>query len=134
MNFASIRIVTADVKRLVGFYERLTGLTAAWQNDDFAELVTHRGIIAFTHQRTMKALGDVLAAGQNRSVIIELLDDDVDATFQRASAFAKDVLQPPTTMPWGNRSLLMRDPDGNVLNFFMPVTDAAKQRAARKPA
>jgi hypothetical protein len=24
----------------------------------------------------------------------------------------------PTTMPWGNRSLLFRDPDGNLVNLF----------------
>lgn len=132
MNLASIRIVTADLKRLVGFYEQLTGLTAAWQNDDFAELVTHRGVIALTHQRLLAPLGDAVAAAQNRSLIIELLADDVDATFQRVGAQA--VVQPPTTMPWGNRSLLLRDPDGNLVNCFTPVTDAAKLRAARRPA
>ena len=26
-------------------------------------------------------------------------------------------------MPWGNRSILFRDPDGNLVNFFTPVTD-----------
>ena len=29
-------------------------------------------------------------------------------------------------MPWGNRSLLFRDPDGNLVNFFTPVTPAAR--------
>lgn len=28
----------------------------------------------------------------------------------------------PATMPWGNRSPLFRDPDGNLVNFFTPVT------------
>ena len=31
-------------------------------------------------------------------------------------------------MPWGNRSLLFRDPDGNLVNFFTPVTPAAIQK------
>lgn len=31
----------------------------------------------------------------------------------------------PTMMPWGNRSLLFRDPDGNLGNLFTPVTDVA---------
>jgi hypothetical protein len=34
-------------------------------------------------------------------------------------------IQEPTTMPWGNRSLLFRDPDGNLVNFFTPVTPEA---------
>ena len=25
-------------------------------------------------------------------------------------------------MPWGNKSLLFRDPDGNLVNFFTPVS------------
>jgi hypothetical protein len=28
-------------------------------------------------------------------------------------------------MPWGNRSLLFRDPDGNLVNFFTPVSAQA---------
>ena len=39
-------------------------------------------------------------------------------------AFVKE----PTTMPWGNRSVLFRDPDGNLVNFFTPLSaDAAKR-------
>ena len=36
-----------------------------------------------------------------------------------------DVVQEPTTKPWGNRSLLSRDPDGNLINFFTPVSAEA---------
>jgi hypothetical protein len=31
-------------------------------------------------------------------------------------------VQKATTMPWGNRSLLFRDSDGNLVNFFTPVS------------
>jgi hypothetical protein len=34
-------------------------------------------------------------------------------------------------MPWGNRSLLFRDPDGNLVNFFTPVTPAAIEKFAQ---
>ena len=37
----------------------------------------------------------------------------------------------PTTMPWGNRSLLLRDPDGNLVNLFSPVTAAALEKFSR---
>jgi hypothetical protein len=39
-----------------------------------------------------------------------------------------DWVQAPTTMPWGNRSILFRDPDGNLVNLFTPVTEAARQK------
>jgi hypothetical protein len=31
-------------------------------------------------------------------------------------------------MPWGNRSILFRDPDGNLVNLFTPVSEEAAQR------
>ena len=40
------------------------------------------------------------------------------------------VVSEPTTMPWGNRSRVFRDPDGNPVNFFTPVTEDAIKRFA----
>jgi len=44
----------------------------------------------------------------------------VDAEFARLGSVINDLVQEPTTMPWGNRSLLFRDPDGNLVNVFRP--------------
>ena len=48
------------------------------------------------------------------------------------AAWLGDFVQQPTTMPWGNRSLLFRDPDGNLVNFFTPVTPAAAEKFAAR--
>ncbi|MGD0068437.1 MAG: hypothetical protein ABSB76_34030 [Streptosporangiaceae bacterium] len=39
-----------------------------------------------------------------------------------SATFIEDFVTELTTMPWGNRSLLFRDPDGYLVNFFTPVT------------
>ncbi len=41
---------------------------------------------------------------------------------ERVDAFVTDWLQQPKDMPWGNRSMLFRDPDGNPINLFTPLT------------
>jgi uncharacterized glyoxalase superfamily protein PhnB len=69
---------------------------------------------------------------EQRAVIIEWQVDDVDAEYARLSADIADWVQTPTTMPWGNRSVLLRDPDGNLVNLYTPVTDEAKQRFAER--
>jgi uncharacterized glyoxalase superfamily protein PhnB len=33
-----------------------------------------------------------------------------------------EVVMPTTLMPWGNRSLLLRDPDGSLVNVFSKPT------------
>ncbi|TQS40899.1 VOC family protein [Cryptosporangium phraense] len=116
MNFVSIRVITADVARLVGFYEQVTGLTATWATPDFAQFSTDVATLAIGSTRTVAMLPpDALRPGENRSVIVEFLVDDVDALAGKIDA---EVVLPPTTMPWGNRSLLVRDPDGNLVNLF----------------
>ena len=50
--------------------------------------------------------------------MVEFEVADVEAELARLDPDPADVLLPPTTMPWGNRSALLRDPDGNVVNLF----------------
>ncbi len=132
MDFVSVRVITEDVQRLVGFYEQATGLRATWGNENFAELATAAGTLAIASTRTVPVFAPGAArAGRNQSVIIEFLVDDVDATYEKLAGSVEDFVNQPTTMPWGNRSLLFRDPDGNLVNFFTPVTPEARQKFAR---
>ncbi|MEU6243498.1 VOC family protein [Streptomyces sp. NPDC047024] len=131
MHFASTRVITDDVPRLVRFYERATGVPATWATEDFAEVRTPSATLAIGSTRTVPlfAPGSARPAA-NHSVILEFRVDDVDSVYENLSGFVGDFVNEPTTMPWGNRSLLFRDPDGNLVNFFTPGTP----RAAATPA
>ena len=132
MDFVSIRIITADVARLVRFYERATGLRAEWANEDLAELRTAHCTLAIGSTRTVPLFAPGSARpADNRTVIIEFLVDDVDGVYKELAGFVEDFVNEPTTMPWGNRALLVRDPDGNLVNFFTPVTPAAIEKFGR---
>ena len=129
MDLVSLRIITADVDALVAFYSAVTGLPARWSTPDFAELVTPVGTLAIASTRTLALFGeDIARPAANDSVIVEFLVDDVDAAHERLVAAGRAVVQEPTTMPWGNRSLLLRDPDGTVVNLFTPVTPQAREK------
>ncbi|WP_306298623.1 glyoxalase/bleomycin resistance/extradiol dioxygenase family protein [Sphingobacterium sp. JB170] len=60
--------------------------------------------------------------------MIEFFVENVDDDYERIKNLTSDIVQKPTTMPWGNRSLLFRDPDGNLINFFTPTTEEAKNK------
>jgi len=125
MNLVSIRIITNDVKKLVKFYEQVTGLLAIQYTDDFAELQSERVTLAIGSTKTLQFFGgeEVAEAAQNRTAIIEFIVKDVEQEYNRLADFLHThLVQKPTTMPWGNKSLLFRDPDGNLVNFFTPVT------------
>jgi catechol 2,3-dioxygenase-like lactoylglutathione lyase family enzyme len=132
MNLVSIRLITDDVPQLAAFYEQVTGVAAVWSTPDFAEVGTPAGTVAIGHTRTVALFGAGSARpADNRTAIIEFLVADVDAEYARLRETVDEFVNEPTTMPWGNRSLLFRDPDGNLVNFFTPVTAAAREKFAR---
>jgi predicted enzyme related to lactoylglutathione lyase len=131
MNLVSIRVITSDVSRLVGFYEQVTGLAATRYTEDFAELATPACTLAIGSTRTVALFGAGSARpADNRTAIIEFRVADVDQAYARIETAISDLVQKPTTMPWGNRSLLFRDPDGNLINFFTPVSAEAIKKHA----
>lgn len=128
MNLVSIRIITAEVNVLVKFYEQITGMQAVQYTPDFAELQTKTATLAIGSTRTLQFFGgeSIARPAQNRSAIIEFLVKDVDKDYERLADFLQPyMVQKPTTMPWGNKSLLFRDPDGNLVNLFTPVSAEA---------
>jgi uncharacterized glyoxalase superfamily protein PhnB len=57
----------------------------------------------------------------NRSVILDFQVRDVDQERARLAALVEQFVLEPTDQPWGSRSMLFRDPDGNLINFFSPI-------------
>lgn len=128
MKFASTRLICADIKVMVGFYEMVTQHTAEWLAPVFAEIITPSAALALGGAETVALFKEGSAEpGANRTAIIEFRVEDVDFEFDRLTGKV-DLVHEPKLMPWGNRSMQFRDPEGNIVAFFMPVTDAAKER------
>jgi uncharacterized glyoxalase superfamily protein PhnB len=128
MRFASTRLIVADIKAVVGFYEKVTGQTANWLARVFAEIVTPAATLAIGSAETVALFkeGSPQPAA-NRSAIVEFQVVDVDADFARLSDDV-EVVQEPKLMPWGNKAAQFRDPEGTLVSLFTPFTDEAKRR------
>jgi uncharacterized glyoxalase superfamily protein PhnB len=118
MQFASIRLATSNVERLAGFYERLTGAKALRPAPVFAVLSFGAVQLAISDEGLIRQFNaGIVSAGANRGAIVEFEVVDVDAARAELDA-AVEVVMEPADMPWGNRSMLLRDPDGNAVNVF----------------
>jgi predicted enzyme related to lactoylglutathione lyase len=128
VDLASIRMITDNLGPVVQFYEGVAGVSADWPAPIFAELHLPSCTIAFGHTQTAQLFNNAARPADNHTVIIEFLVDDVDSEYERLKPLVSEWVQEPTTMPWGNRSILFRDPDGNLVNLFTPVTEEAIKR------
>jgi predicted enzyme related to lactoylglutathione lyase len=123
MKLVQSRIVTDDVEGLAGFYARLLGVPVAL-NEYYVEVEAGPASVGFSKRRFTEYREDdgAPAAGHGQphpgEVILDFLVDDVDAEYPRVAALGVEWVMPPTTQPWGNRSMIFRDPAGNLINVF----------------
>jgi catechol 2,3-dioxygenase-like lactoylglutathione lyase family enzyme len=124
MKFAFARIVTHDVSGLVRFFRDLTGMTPTG-DDQYAELHGPQLSLAISSKRMIEVhSAGAATARSNRSMILDFEVTDVDRERTRLQGLIAKFVLEPTTQPWGNRSMLFRDPDGNLINFFAAVERA----------
>jgi catechol 2,3-dioxygenase-like lactoylglutathione lyase family enzyme len=126
MKFFQARIVTNDVPGLTRFYQEVTGM-APVGDDRYVEFQAAGPTIAISSQHMI----DLHSAGAttpkaNRSMILDLEVEDVDAERARLQNIVSEFVLEPTTQPWGNRAMLFRDPDGNLINMFAVPRPGAK--------
>ena len=120
MQLASVRLVTANIDRLVTFYVALTHIEPVRPAPAFAEFRFGDVSLAISDEELIKQFNAGAAiAASNRSAMIEFQVDNVDVVNDEARSLGLEIVMPPSDMPWGNRSMLLRDPDGNVINIFV---------------
>ena len=121
MDLVQCRIVNDDVEGLAGFYARLLGVPTAL-NEYYVEIQAGSASVGFSRRRFTEhreAAGpSAPGPGRRDGIILDFLADDVDAEYRRIAALRVDLVLPPTTQPWGNRSMMFRDPAGNLVNVF----------------
>ena len=127
MKLAHARLVTTNVPALSRFYETVLGVTAIG-SEDYVELRGPDSALAISSKRSV----DLFNAGAaepaaNRSVILDFQVNDVDQERARLAELVDQFILEPTDQPWGSRSMLFRDPDGNLINFFSPIRQAPTQ-------
>ena len=114
-------LITNNVKRLVEFYEPILRVHAKKTGQDYAEFATGVGVLAiFSGDAQERYIPGSAEAAKNESVVLQFRVDDVDQEYRRLQSLVKIWVKPPTTQPWGTRSIYFRDPDGNLVDFYAP--------------
>jgi uncharacterized glyoxalase superfamily protein PhnB len=110
-------IATADVPAITRFFGEGFELAPVFENDMFSEFVLpSRFRIAFFKPVGLSAQSFDEAASR-KGAAVGVTVSDVDAVFLRLDAlrktFTHQLSGPPKEHPWGEKSFLLTDPDGN---------------------
>ena len=129
ISLSTVHILVDDPDAALGFYRDTLGLTVRnevasggfrWitlSTDSQPEIQI---VLSQPHAGRSQADGDTLAAllAKGELRVVHFRTDDLDATFDNiASAPGAEVLQKPTSQPWGARDAAVRDPAGNFIRI-----------------
>jgi predicted enzyme related to lactoylglutathione lyase len=121
VELVQARLVTDDVAGLAAFYAGLVG-TQVPLNEYYVEVPAGPMSVGFSKRRFTEYCAAAAAcpspARPPREVILDFQVRDADAEYPRIAALGVDWVLPPTTQPWGSRSMIFNDPEGNLVNVF----------------
>jgi uncharacterized glyoxalase superfamily protein PhnB len=122
MELIQSRIVTDDVPTMADFYARLVGAEVT-VNEFYVEIPAGAMSVGFskcrfTEEHAGKTECSSSLSAQVGETILDFVVDDVDAEYDRIAGMQVDWVLPPTTQPWGRRSMLFRDPEGHLVNVL----------------
>lgn len=109
-----------DFAASVAFYRDGLGLS---MDHEWNYGPADRGIVFFAAAGMVEFFA--LAPGadyvQPQGISMLLQVDDVDAWYTLLQQRGLTITQPPTTYPWGHRTMRLLDPDGIVVSLFSPA-------------
>lgn len=110
-------LATNDVPRITRFFREAFGMAPAFENDMFSEFVLSSAFRMAFFVPTGQSTHSFDAAASRAATALGITVTDVDAAHARLDAlrgaFSHKLSGPPKDHPWGERSFLLTDPDGN---------------------
>ncbi len=106
----------AALDRSIAFYRDVVGMELRFTGEGYAEFVTENTKFAlFERARLGELIGR--SGGTAPCGEVGFLVEDVDAQADRLRDAGAAILTGPVDRPWGERTLHVADPDGNVVEF-----------------
>mgnify|MGYP001160011817 FL=1 len=118
-SFTNVLSDTPD--RTATFYEELLGMTRHFDSDWFV-ILTHPGVSGLEFgilQRDHDVVPQAIRSAP-AGVILTFVVDDLAPVVETAQRLDAEIVDGPTRMPYGQMRLLLRDPDGTVIDVSCP--------------
>ena len=116
-------LFVSDLERSVAFYRDVLGLPFRFASESYAEFATDGAKFSlFARSHLPELIGREAPQGEAPwpQGEVAFFVDDVDAEHERLARAGVRILAAPTDRPWGERTLHVADPDGNVVELTGP--------------
>lgn len=130
-RFDLITVFVDDLPHMVRFYKEALGLHTPWEGDEPYAEFRHEGIrfALFPRQALEQMMGvdATYPLGLNGTFALSIQFDDpviVDAEYERLINLGVRSVYLPRDEPWGLRSAMVQDPEGNLVELASWLPEA----------
>lgn len=114
----SVCLITPNVPELSDFYQQVLQVIPEGDASFVTFPLADANLSIFSAQALEEMVPGLMDDSGSGNCFLEFEVEDVDQEYQRLKGLNVEVIKPPTTQPWGIRSVWFRDPAGNKINFF----------------
>ena len=122
-----VTIWTDNIDGMRSFYNKILRFEIVNDLGEYVEFANEGVRFAICKRSVMYSYSDKYrdkAAGQGFELAFECSDiSDLDDTYNSFLEKGVNCVQPPTDMPWGQRTALFSDPDGNIHEIFTELKE-----------
>jgi lactoylglutathione lyase len=119
-----VGVFVSDMKRMVAFYRDVLGFEVDWDGQGPYAEYKNEGVRFSMFERALlpNILGQepTYPAGLNGTFELALdfpTSADADREFERVVAAGAEIIYAPRDEPWGMRSSMVADPEGNIIEI-----------------
>ena len=121
-----VKLYTRDIEAGIRFYEGLLGFKETFRTPktgipEHVEFTLNGFGLGLGTAEAGKRVHGVDSAPGSPALVVVVWTDDVDKAFGRLTSAGTPVVQPPHDAGNNNRSALLRDPDGNLVEIVAKV-------------
>lgn len=108
MRIGEVCLLTNDVVRLANFYKALLGIDNESNDNVHQTLISEETMLTIYNDGTTKN-------NDNQNICLAFTVDDIESEYEKLLKLGVEIIEKPTTRPWGARNMSFYDPDRNLI-------------------
>lgn len=123
LNRLLVNIIATNMQQTKAFYTRLFDFEVDYDSDWFTHLISQKHSLELG---IMKAGAELVPEGAEcgaRGFYLTLVVDNADDTFKLARAEGLKIISEPADTFYGQRRLILNDPEGTIVDVSSPIPD-----------
>ncbi|WMJ87433.1 VOC family protein [Anaerocolumna sp. MB42-C2] len=108
MKIGEVGLLSNDVVKLADFYKTFLGIDNGSNDEVHQTLIAEETMLTIYNDNSVKR-------NDNQNICLAFTVADIDEEYNKLMKLGVEIIEKPTTRPWGVRNMSFYDPDNNII-------------------